>query len=104
MCHIRLERRAFLLPNVTCLPCLLCWYRAALRDSAVTTSNLLHTGLQDELVELFASMDKAKGGVESGFLSKVCRPAPHDRCTSMLPHATVAGLDVSRHSPYPSQP
>ena len=27
--------------------------------------------LQDELVELFASMDKAKGGVESGFVSKV---------------------------------
>lgn len=32
---------------------------------------MLHTGLQDELVELFASMDKAKGGVESGFINKV---------------------------------
>jgi hypothetical protein len=38
--------------------------------------------LQDELVELFASMDKAKGGVESGFVSKV-------RALLMDQHAAV---------------
>lgn len=44
-------------------------------------SQALCAHVQDELIELFASMDKAKSGVESGTVSKVCTAT----CAHVLP-------------------